>query len=139
MGASHAITLGETNPLVKQVFAVSAAYGKDILADLPSTAVFERLHHTRHLTQREASDMASTLPFAREKCQKSNASKYFLVHDRHDGLVPFSEFEANKAHLCLPDENTLVFTRTSHIGKWAHSFPFYKKETFDFIVKNIKK
>jgi len=135
MGGSMAITVGSRLQSVSQVFALSAAYGGEKMDEkqLKKLSTIFREKYTEENTR----EIVSAMPSKFGKCDMGNRSKFFLVHTRNDGIVPFSNFLMNVKMLCLPESNVLVFDRITGIGIADHMLAQTHPRTVEFIGRNI--
>lgn len=135
MGGAMALSVAARNDNVVQAFAVAA----------PNGAKFSEKAHMRKIslifmqrfTDSDKKKMRKAMPATNGYCDDSRPGKYFLVHSRSDSIVPFSEFEANKALFCVPKRNTLVYDKITGLGLPDHVQTMYAPETIAFIEKKM--
>jgi len=126
MGGSQAITIGLKNPLVKQVFAISALHdGKDVAREdivlsetIQRPSVLDGLPSTVHETPRK--------------------NEFFLIHGTNDSVAPMKHFYENKKALRVSDDHALVLDLPP-LYPIAHGMPSLHTKTFEFIDANIMK
>lgn len=136
MGGAMSLTLGNTNPKVKQVFAIAAPHGKDLFTvKLFDWYEFGGIRDRLELEQFES--ITKSLPEHVNKCRKENRSKFFLIHGEHDSIVPISELDKNQKDLCIPDSNVLVLPYES-VFPLSHVQSAYHPKTIQFIHDHLE-
>jgi len=130
MGGTLAITEGIRNPKVKKVFAASAINNKHVFTETDLKARVNQLNDNYD-------KIISTFPSEYSQCTPENKRKFYLIHGKKDVVVPFSQFEANKKGLCIPDENTLVLDNSDKISTNGHTGILQHKKTLEFIQNHL--
>jgi pimeloyl-ACP methyl ester carboxylesterase len=143
MGGTMALTLGLKNKNVKKVFAVSAAHGDKEFIINKIEFYEHRFNVPKEYVDKKKKLVIKSLPAPLEQCKKENKSKFYLIHSKQDGTVPFSEFEKNKKDLCIPEENTLIFDDKTDLKigdrlDISHIHPFYNPKTKTFIENKLE-
>lgn len=149
MGGAMAISLGLQHPEIRQVFAVAAPHGKSLFMNLTQQKRLRKIFKNNNLTEENAQALLTALPDkyvpdrTQQPCSRDDFehSKFFLIHDKNDQVIPITEYQLNQQALCVPETQCLVTeNKIPLIGKtvWNHLTTFYDDATITFIEQHLK-
>lgn len=129
MGGTMAIPLAKSR-YVKKVFAISAINNSDLFEnpDLKKQFIVWKMGVSEIWAKKF---VYPALP-ANITLTENQTKKLYLIHDRLDHYVPYTQFLANKTQFNIPAQRTLVFNGI------RHALTPNRRTMHIFILKNIK-
>lgn len=131
MGGAEALKIGNENPNVKKVFAISAPHDDSVFDNSKFIKIVNKVY--KYPIQRDAIKKIVSKYYTPNK----NTDFYF-IHDKNDGLVPFDQFEKNVNHFKASVDRTLVYDHLIPINSvFLHVYPIFQRKTKVWIEKKL--